>query len=133
LSARAAQRHAVPLLAHLTPKLLADGWHLAPLIVAEQARVALGDEVGGLLRARLVVILLGERPGLSAPDSLGAYLTWEPRPGRVDADRNCLSSIRPEGLAYEVAAGKLHYLMTEARRRRRSGVALKDESDLLGP
>jgi ethanolamine ammonia-lyase small subunit len=133
LSPRAAQRHAVPLLAHLTPKLLADGWHLAPLIVAEQARVGLGDEVGGLLRARLVVILLGERPGLSAPDSLGAYLTWEPRAGRTDADRNCVSNIRPEGLAYEVAAGKLHYLMTEARRRRRSGVALKDESDMLGP
>jgi ethanolamine ammonia-lyase small subunit len=131
LSARAAQRHAVPLLAEIRPRLLDDEWRLAPVVVAEQGRVALGDEIGAILGARMVVILIGERPGLSAPDSLGAYLTWHPRPGRTDADRNCISNIRPEGLRYEQAATKLHYLMSEARRRRLSGVALKDETGAL--
>lgn len=129
LSARAVHRHAVPLLTYLVPRLRADDWSMAPVVVAEQARVALGDEIGFLLGVRLVVVLIGERPGLSAPDSLGAYLTWQPRPGRTDADRNCVSNIRPQGLAYEPAAAKLHYLMSEARRRRLSGVALKDEAE----
>jgi ethanolamine ammonia-lyase small subunit len=132
LSARAAQDHAVPVLTGVCPRLLADGWQVAPVVVAEQGRVALGDEIGALLRARLVVILIGERPGLSSPHSLGAYLTWQPRPGRTDADRNCISNIRPEGLAYSSAAAKLQYLMGEARRRRLSGVALKDETGALG-
>jgi ethanolamine ammonia-lyase small subunit len=131
LAAAAAQRHAVPVLRALVPGLDHDR-QLAPIVVAEQARVALADEVGGLLGAHLAVILLGERPGLSAPDSLGAYLTWEPRRGRTDAERNCVSNIRPEGLGYTDAAARLRYLMTEARRRRLSGVALKEETGILG-
>jgi ethanolamine ammonia-lyase small subunit len=132
LAARAAQRHAAPVLASLVPRLRAAGWRLGPAIAAEQARVALADEIGAALGAPLVVILLGERPGLSAPESLGAYLTWGPRPGRTDAERNCVSNIRPEGLGYEPAADRLLYLMTEASRRRLSGVALKEESGMLG-
>jgi ethanolamine ammonia-lyase small subunit len=132
LSARAAQRHAVPVLEALVPRLRDAGWRLAPVVVAEQARVALGDEVGAALDAALVVVLLGERPGLTAPDSLGAYLTWAPRPGRTDAERNCVSNIRPEGLVPALAADKLCYLMLEAARRRLSGVALKDDGRVLG-
>jgi ethanolamine ammonia-lyase small subunit len=132
LAARAVHRHAVPLLAEVCPRLLADGWQLAPIVLAEQGRVALGDEIGALTGARMVVILIGERPGLSSPDSLGAYLTWGPRVGRTDADRNCISNIRPAGLSYESAATRIHYLMNEARRRRLSGVALKDETGALG-
>lgn len=131
LSARAVQRHAAALLARLWPRLAAEGWSLAPAVLAEQARVALGDEIGTLLHARLVVVLIGERPGLSSPDSLGAYLTWDPRPGRTDADRNCVSNIRPEGLTYDSASDKLHYLMSQARRRRLSGVGLKDHAGAL--
>lgn len=132
LSARAAQSHAALVLAALVPKLVDEGWHLAPVVVAEQARVALGDEIGAALGARLVVVLLGERPGLTAPDSLGAYLTWDPRPGRTDAERNCVSNIRPEGLLPALAADTLGYLMLEAARRRLSGVALKDDARMLG-
>jgi ethanolamine ammonia-lyase small subunit len=131
LSAVAVQRHAVPLLALVSPRLNVERWRIAPVIVAEQARVALGDEIGALVQTSVVVVLIGERPGLSSPDSLGAYLTWQPRPGRTDAERNCVSNIRPEGLGYEAAAAKLHYLMTEARRRKLSGVALKDEAGAL--
>ena len=134
LSARAARAHAPPVLAALVPRLREAGWRLAPAVVALQGRVALGDEIGALLRARLVVVLLGERPGLSAPDSLGAYLTWEPRPGRTDAERNCVSNIRLEGLVPALAADRLHHLMLEAARRRLSGVALKDDHGrMLGP
>ncbi|MEO6056031.1 MAG: ethanolamine ammonia-lyase subunit EutC [Gemmatimonadales bacterium] len=132
LSARAAHAHAVPLLAALVPRLLAEGWRLAPVVVAEQGRVALGDEIGAILGARLVLVLLGERPGLSAPDSLGAYLTWDPRPGRTDAERNCVSNIRPEGLSPTLAADRLGRLMLEAARRRLSGIALKDDTRMLG-
>lgn len=134
LSATAANRHAPPLLRRLVPALRQAGFRLGPLVLAEQARVALGDEVGHLLRARLVLVLIGERPGLSAPDSLGAYFTHGPRPGLTDEARNCVSNIRPEGLGYEVAADKLFYLLTAALRRQLSGVGLKDESDqLAGP
>ncbi len=127
LSALAAQRHAVPLLAALRPQL--DGWKVGPVILAEQARVALGDEIGEILQAQLVLMLIGERPGLTAPDSLGAYLTYGPRVGRSDAQRNCLSNIRPAGLTYQLAAHRLLFLLAAARRLRLTGTSLKDESD----
>jgi ethanolamine ammonia-lyase small subunit len=136
LSAVALQRHARSLLQALRATL-DDGPALrwAPLVVATQARVALGDEVGQCLGASLVLILLGERPGLSSPDSLGAYLTHAPRVGCHDAQRNCVSNIRPDGLPPATAAARLAWLIREARRRRLTGVALKDESALalLGP
>jgi ethanolamine ammonia-lyase small subunit len=104
-------------------------WRFAPMVVAAQARVAIGDAVGAALGAAMAVVLIGERPGLSSPDSLGVYLTWQPRPGRTDAERNCLSNIRPEGTPPADAAVRLAWLMTEARRRGLTGVALKDASD----
>ena len=127
LSALAVQRHAVPLLQRLLPAL-AD-WRLAPLTVVTGARVAVADAVAVALGAAAVLMLLGERPGLSAPDSLGAYLTWAPKPGTTDADRNCVSNIRPDGLTYDDAAYRLHHLLERARTSGRTGVALKDESD----
>lgn len=133
LSALAVQRHAVPLLAAVTARLHADGWRLAPVVIIRQGRVAIGDEVGAVLGAGLVAMLIGERPGLSAPDSLGVYLTHDPRPGRVDAERNCISNIRPGGLPIEAAAHTLGWLMTEARRRAVTGIALRDESPALLP
>lgn len=130
LSALALQRQAVPLLRSLRERLAAEGgWTWAPPVLATQARVALGDEVGALLRARCVVVLIGERPGLSAPDSLGVYFSWAPRLGLLDAQRNCLSNVRPEGLAPDAAARKLHLLLREARTRQLTGVDLKDEQD----
>ena len=132
LAATAAQRHAVPVIAAAAGSLHAEGWRLAPVVVAEQGRVALADEIGARLGAAIAVVLLGERPGLSAPDSLGAYLTWQPLVGRADAERNCISNIRPEGLSYDRAAATLVHLMTEARRRRLSGVALKADRGALG-
>jgi ethanolamine ammonia-lyase small subunit len=130
LSAQAVQAHAPALLAELLPRLRDDAqpWRIAPLALVEQGRVALGDEVGGLLDAALVAVLIGERPGLSAPDSLGVYLTWAPRVGCVDAQRNCISNVRPQGLAYALAARRLAWLLRESRARGVSGVALKDES-----
>jgi len=134
LSATATNQHALPLLRQLVPALRQAGLRLGPLVLAEQARVALGDEVGHLLGARLVLVLIGERPGLSAPDSLGAYFTHGPRPGLTDEARNCVSNIRPAGLGYEAAAAKLAYLLQESWRRQLSGVGLKDESGALaGP
>ena len=127
LSAKAAMRHAVPLIEATMPMLAS--LTVAPVIIVEQGRVALGDEIGELLNARLVAVLIGERPGLSSPDSLGVYLTWQPRVGCTDAQRNCLSNIRPEGLAYAAAAFKLSYLIKGANRLGLTGVALKDESE----
>ena len=127
LSAVAAQRHAAAFLKALTDTL-AGSLRLAPLVIASQARVALGDEIGALLQARLVLVLLGERPGLSSPDSLGAYLTHAPHIGCSDAQRNCVSNIRPEGLAPEAAAQRMAWLLREALRRRLTGIALKDDS-----
>jgi ethanolamine ammonia-lyase small subunit len=129
LSSVAPLRHAVPLLQALQPGL--RDWNIGPVVIAEQARVALGDEVGELLGAQMVVMLIGERPGLSSPDSLGIYLTYAPRVGLTDADRNCISNVRLEGLSYAAAAHKLLYLMNGARRMQLSGVALKDDSDLV--
>lgn len=132
LSAIAVQTHALPTLQALreaVPEL-----SFAPLVLAEQARVALADEVGQLLQAHAVLILLGERPGLSAPDSLGAYLTYAPQVGCVDAQRNCVSNIRPAGLPPRAAGQRIAWLLREALRRRISGIALKDDSatPLLG-
>jgi ethanolamine ammonia-lyase small subunit len=131
LSAAALQRHAPPLLAELMPRLEAEGWRLAPLTVVLQGRVAIGDEIGERLGARMAVVLIGERPGLSSPDSLGVYLTWDPHPGRTDAQRNCISNIRIEGLSYRAAAHTLHFLMREARARRLTGVELKESAPVL--
>ncbi|WP_404947860.1 ethanolamine ammonia-lyase subunit EutC [Roseateles sp. YR242] len=127
LSATAADRQAVPLLAHMMPRL--QGWAIGPVLIATQARVALGDDIGAMLGARFVVMLIGERPGLSSPDSLGIYVTHSPRVGRRDAERNCISNVRPEGLRLDAAASKLHYLLTQARRLGLTGVGLKDESE----
>jgi ethanolamine ammonia-lyase small subunit len=107
------------------------GWTLGPVVIAQQARVALADEAGALLGARLVAMLIGERPGLSSPDSLGLYLTWKPAVGRHDAERNCISNIRPEGLSPEAAAGRFWWLAREARRLQLTGVQLKDRSDAV--
>lgn len=129
LSATAIHVHAAALLGFVIERLA--GWRIAPLVLARQARVALGDDIGAALGAAQVVMLIGERPGLSSADSLGAYLTWDPRPGRRDSERNCISNIRPpHGLSYDAAARKLSWLMSEARSRRLSGVALKDEQGM---
>jgi len=129
LSALAAERHAVPLLTALLPAL--NGWTLAPLVIAHRARVKLGDAVANALGATAVLILIGERPGLSAPDSLGAYLTYAPTPATTDADRNCVSNIRPEGLPYAEAARTIAFLLRQMRALRHSGIALKDDSQSL--
>ena len=131
LSATAINDHALPLLRLLLPELQNTGLRLAPVVLAEQARVALGDEIGQLLQARLSLVLIGERPGLSSPNSLGAYFTFGPRPGLTDEARNCVSNIRPDGLTYPAAATKLSFLLREAFRLQLSGVRLKDASGLL--
>jgi ethanolamine ammonia-lyase small subunit len=129
LSALAVHHHAVSFLDAITPMLRQEGWSIAPLVLVEQGRVAIGDEVAAVMRAEMVAVLIGERPGLSSPDSLGVYFTYHPHPGCSDAERNCLSNIRLQGLPYAVAAHKLHYLMCAARRRKLSGVNLKDEAE----
>jgi ethanolamine ammonia-lyase small subunit len=130
LSALAIEENAAPFLDAMLPTLR-EGWHVAPLCIVKEARVAVGDEVGEVLGAKMVVVLIGERPGLSSPDSMGIYMTLNPRVGLTDESRNCISNVRPQGLVYEHAAYKLHYLMTEARRRGVSGVSLKDEAEAL--
>lgn len=130
LSALAVHRHAAPLIGRITEDLRAEGWSMAPIVLVEQGRVAVADEVGERLAARMSVILIGERPGLSSPDSLGIYFTYAPKVGLTDASRNCISNVRPEGLCYAMAAHKLLYLMREAWRRRLSGVQLKEEAEV---
>jgi ethanolamine ammonia-lyase small subunit len=131
LSSLAVERHALPLL-ELILASQPPGWRLGPVVVATQCRVALADEVGARLGAPIVAILIGERPGLSSPDSLGIYLTHAPRLGRSDAERNCISNIRPEGLPYPEAARRLWWLCEAARRLGHSGVGLKDGSGAGG-
>jgi ethanolamine ammonia-lyase small subunit len=127
LSATAVQNHAAPLLVELLSHLPGA----APVVIATQGRVALGDDVGEALGAEAVAVLIGERPGLSAPDSLGVYLTWAPRLGRTDAERNCISNIRPQGLPIRDAAARLLWLIGQMRRLKLTGIGLKDEMPLL--
>jgi ethanolamine ammonia-lyase small subunit len=131
LSARAVQTHVPPVLASVVPALRAEGWRIAPLVIVRHGRVALGDAIANALFSDCVAVLIGERPGLTSPHSMGAYLTWQPRPQCTDADRNCLSNIRPDGIGYADAAFKLAHLLRVMRARRLSGVALKDDSDRL--
>jgi len=131
LSARAVQSHARPTLAGVIPALRAESWRIAPLVVVRHGRVAIGDAIAATLHAGCVVVLIGERPGLSAPDSMGAYLTWRPNQGTTDADRNCISNIRPDGIGYTDAAFKLLHLLRAMRAGGVSGVRLKDDSDRL--
>jgi ethanolamine ammonia-lyase small subunit len=130
LSALAVHRHTLPFLTRLEEHMSADGWSMAPVILMEQGRVAVGDEIGQLLGAKMLVMLIGERPGLSSPDSLGLYFTYNPKIGLTDAYRNCISNVRLEGLSYGMAAHRLLYLMREACRRQLSGVNLKDEAQV---
>ncbi|KLD76310.1 ethanolamine ammonia-lyase subunit EutC [Xanthomonas hyacinthi] len=128
LSALAVHRHATPMLERIDALAAAEGWTLAPVALVAQGRVAIGDEIGELLGARMSVVLIGERPGLSSPDSLGLYFTYAPRVGLNDACRNCISNVREAGLSYAQAAHKLAWLLREACRRRLSGVQLKDRA-----
>jgi ethanolamine ammonia-lyase small subunit len=130
LSALAVHRHTLPFLARMEEQTAIEGWSLSPVILVEQGRVAVADEIGELLGAKMVVILIGERPGLSSPDSLGLYFTYNPKVGLTDAYRNCISNVRLEGLSYGMAAHRLLYLMREACRRQLSGVNLKDEAQI---
>ena len=129
LSSKAVHKQAVPLISNLLPYLKVLGLSTAPIVLAEQSRVALGDEIGALLKAKLVAILIGERPGLSSPDSLGVYITWNPYVGRLESDRNCISNVRPEGLSHAKAAFKMAWLIENAFRLAKTGIELKDQSD----
>src|SRR5690606_16430738 len=130
LSSLAVSRHSLPFLKRLLEQVTAEGWSLAPITLVEQGRVAVADEVGERLGAKMTVILIGERPGLSSPDSLGLYFTYAPKVGLNDAYRNCISNVRLEGLSYGMATFRLMYLMREACRRQLSGVDLKDEAEV---
>lgn len=129
LSSHAVHRQAVPLVKALLPFLATLGLSTGPVVLAHQSRVALGDDIGECLNSKAVAMLIGERPGLSSPDSLGVYLTWKPERARIESERNCISNIRPEGLGYDAAAFKLAWLLEQAFLRRLTGVNLKDESD----
>ncbi len=132
LSSLSVHQHTVPLLSAMLARLQADGdqrWAVAPICVVAQGRVAVGDEVAERLNADMVVVLIGERPGLSSPDSMGIYLTWAPKVGTTDAARNCISNVRPAGLSLAAAATTLHQLLSQARRKQLSGVGLKDDVD----
>ena len=131
LSATAVMQQSVPFLTALLTQLETSqpAWTLAPVSVVEQGRVAIGDDIALALNAQMVVVLIGERPGLSSPDSLGIYLTWQPKPGCDDGKRNCISNVRPEGLTPEKAAARCLYLMENARARQLTGIGLKDRSE----
>lgn len=132
LSANAINNNAALLLAELVPLLKGVNYKLSPLCLAEQARVAIADPIAYGLQSRLSIILIGERPGLSSADSIGAYLTYNPKPGLTDESRNCVSNIRQDGLPFKLAAEKIFYLVQEAFKRQLSGVELKDNAGLLG-
>jgi ethanolamine ammonia-lyase small subunit len=129
LSSVAAQRHALPVVKRLREQFAAD-WGNTPIVLAQQGRVAIGDDIGEALKLEMVVVMIGERPGLTSPDSLGIYLTFRPHVGCMDSERNCISNIRPEGLPYAHAVHKLSYLIREALRLRLTGIGLKDDSEL---
>lgn len=129
LSSHAVHRQAIALVRELLPYINTLGLTLAPIVLAHQSRVALGDDTGEILNCKAVAMLIGERPGLSSPDSLGVYLTWKPERKRLESERNCISNIRPEGLSHTAAAFKLAWLLEQAFLRRLTGVKLKDESD----
>jgi ethanolamine ammonia-lyase small subunit len=131
LSARAVQTHAHPVLVDIIKLLRSKGWQIAPLVIVRHGRVGIGDAVATALRATCVAMLIGERPGLSAADSMGAYLTWQPHAQMTDADRNCISNIRPEGISYADAARKIAHILFAMRDLGYSGVRLKDDSDRL--
>jgi ethanolamine ammonia-lyase small subunit len=132
LSALAVERHALPLLDATLHALNPQQSRIGPTCIVTQARVAIGDEIGQLLHAQLTVTLIGERPGLSAPDSLGVYITWQPRPGRTDAERNCISNIRHEGLSYAEAAQRIIFYINGAKQLQATGIALKESTALPG-
>ncbi|MHB8208337.1 ethanolamine ammonia-lyase subunit EutC [Mucilaginibacter sp.] len=131
LSASAINENVIGLLQSLMPLLTNSSLKLAPICFVEQGRVAVSDKVAHLLNAKLSVILIGERPGLSSADSIGAYLTYGPKPGLTDESRNCISNIRPQGLMFKPAADKIFYLVQEAFRMKLSGVGLKDNQGLI--
>jgi ethanolamine ammonia-lyase small subunit len=132
LSALALSRHALPVLDEVL-RLLGNEWSVGPVCIVEQGRVAVGDAVGAALQAKISVVLIGERPGLSSPDSLGAYITWAPRVGRTDAERNCIANIRPEGLEYAAAARMLVFYLHEALRQKLTGIQLKLVGNFQSP
>ena len=127
LSAQAVNQNALPILEKLIPKLTVINWKIAPICLVEQGRVAIADEIGFLLKSEIVVILIGERPGLTSPNSMGAYITFHPYAGMTDESRNCISNIRPEGMDFQRAMEKIYYLLTEMKTKSISGVNLKDE------
>lgn len=136
LSSFAIQKNAAPLFSELSQRLanqplsadLSSSCRLAPVVIVQQGRVAIGDEVGEILNAKSVLVFIGERPGLSSPDSLGLYLTWAPKIGLTDESRNCISNVRPEGLTYQEAVNKVFYLLSQAHQRKLSGINLKERS-----
>jgi ethanolamine ammonia-lyase small subunit len=131
LSSTAIQRHALPVIEKVVEKLAMTKkhiWSIAPLTIITQGRVASGDDVGECLKAKITMILIGERPGLTSPDSMGIYITWNPKRGTKDSSRNCISNIRPEGLGYEEASDKVLYLLSESIKLHTSGITLKDRS-----
>ena len=129
LSAQAVNQNALPVLENLLPRLQKNNWKIAPICIVEQGRVAVADEIGFLLKSEIVVILIGERPGLTSPDSMGAYITFRPYVGMTDESRNCISNIRPEGMGFQMASDKILYILTEIKSKKLSGVNLKDEYD----